>query len=517
MAQRLGWRHPVVPAALCLAGVVLAAGFLATGRRTRPAALLQRDGVPAALAGGKDAAAAETLEGAVEAGRDLVSAMDQRSAPSAAESSRAAHQQLTAYFDSLGTHRPRAARHKHAVRQLKREVRSLRQELASTASADAQQMAALKKQVAAFGDQVVSSLKHAVADGQARSREGTERARTVCECTTAECSECPDSDYSARPMHRARPGDAGAKPQPSDPQRAQLQQHQSVEQMETSTEERISALQKRLGALQHLAGGRDESAPHYYVTGEYGNKYDEVFNKLFAPGDPTPIHARGGLFESPDAHPLPGKRMITRIHKIQLSGNITCTNCFFLGQNSKVVINNWAGNATDIGDEEEASIFDDAESLEQPSRGQQLRIVPHHKSLQSRLRDEHLLKMQRARVRARVLRARREAAAERSEGVRERKEDSLERAQRAARTLAAAEAKAGEDALKQQSRAERGKQDKFTKLQRVEMSTRALTRAEKAVATSNDILKLRLAALHSTEQLFQVPLPLSLRSALVDA
>ena len=303
----------------------------------------------------------------------------------------------------------------------------------------------------------------------------------------------------------------------SDPQRAQLQQHQSVEQMETSTEERISALQKRLGALQHLAGGRDESAPHYYVTGEYGNKYDEVFNKLFAPGDPTPIHARGGLFESPDAHPLPGKRMITRIHKIQLSGNITCTNCFFLGQNSKVVINNWAGNATDIGDEEEASIFDDAESLEQPSRGQQLRIVPHHKSLQSRLRDEHLLKMQRARVRARVLRARREAAAERSEGVRERKEDSLERAQRAARTLAAAEAKAGEDALKQQSRAERGKQDKFTKLQRVEMSTRALTRAEKAVATSNDILKLRLAALHSTEQLFQVPLPLSLRSALVDA
>ena len=201
----------------------------------------------------------------------------------------------------------------------------------------------------------------------------------------------------------------------SDPQRAQLQQHQSVEQMETSTEERISALQKRLGALQHLAGGRDESAPHYYVTGEYGNKYDEVFNKLFAPG---PIHARGGLFESPDAHPLPGKRMITRIHKIQLSGNITCTNCFFLGQNSKVVINNWAGNATDIGDEEEASIFDDAESLEQPSRGQQLRIVPHHKSLQSRLRDEHLLKMQRARVRARVLRARREAASERSEGVR---------------------------------------------------------------------------------------------------
>ena len=254
------------------------------------------------------------------------------------------------------------------------------------------------------------------------SRASTERARTVCECTTAECSECPDSDYGAQAMHRARPGDAGTQTQPNDPARvtprAQLQQHKSVEQMETSTEAKISALQKRLGALQHFAGDEDECAPHYYVTGEYGNKYDEVFNKLFAPRDPTPIHARGGLFESPDARPLPGKRMITRIHKIQLSGNITCTNCFFLGQNSKVVINNWAGNATDAGDEEEASIFDDAESLAQHSRGQQLRIVPHHKILQSRLqsgpRDEHLLKMQRTRVRARVLRARREAAAERA-------------------------------------------------------------------------------------------------------
>ena len=50
------------------------------------------------------------------------------------------------------------------------------------------------------------------------------------------------------------------------------------------------------------------------------------------------------------------------------AGNITCANCFFLGQNSKVVISNWEGNATDAGDEEEASIFDDAESLVQHSR-----------------------------------------------------------------------------------------------------------------------------------------------------
>ena len=155
MAQRLGWQHCMVPAVLCLAGVVLAAGL-----RTRPAALLlQRDGVPPALAGGKDAATAETLEGALEAGRGMVSALAQRSAPSAAESSRAAHQQLNAYFDSLGAaaaaHRP-TARHKHAVRQLKREVRSLGEELASTASTDAQQLAALKKEVAEFGDQVVS-------------------------------------------------------------------------------------------------------------------------------------------------------------------------------------------------------------------------------------------------------------------------------------------------------------------------------------------------------------------------
>ena len=61
-----------------------------------------------------------------------------------------------------------------------------------------------------------------------------------------------------------------------------------------------------------------------------------------------------------------------------------------------------------------------------------------------------------------------------------------------------------------QGKAERGTQDKLTKLQRVEVSTRALKRAEKAVATSNDILKLRLAALHSTEQLFQVPLHIML-------
>ena len=192
--------------------------------------------------------------------------------------------------------------------------------------------------------------------------------------------------------------------------------------------------------------------------------------------------------------------MITRIHHIQLDGNITCNNCYFLGQNSKVIINNnYDNNVTDSGedDSDEHSLDDLSESLAQrklsPARkGQAHQLLLRRRAHQLRVaRADRILREER--VRTRMLHARKAA--------------ELARAQRQqGPSLAAAGARvAGLAASAMEGSRGRGSgASSQGKLQRVEKSNEALRRAEEAIARSNDILQQRLAAMTATEKMFQV-------------
>lgn len=237
----------------------------------------------------------------------------------------------------------------------------------------------------------------------------------------------------------------------------------------------------------------DGSLPHYYATGEYGKGYDEVYKKLFSqsglfqPGEPVPIHARGGIFEDAGGapRPLPGKRMITRIHKIELAGNISCDNCIFLGQNSKVVINHAGANATDSGedDSDQHTIFDVSESL-------------------------HQRRLQRSSLRARRAELQRpsESATRRHEkimqSIQRKHRERLSSSQAVRVANGAAQVARADAAMKALGRGT-GSAATEAQLHLVEDSNALFRRALGAVGKSNAILKARLAALKATRRLFQ--------------
>jgi len=414
------------------------------------------------------------------------------------------------------------------VGELKKEVQGLKHDLTATAQVDAEQRSQFEDQVKNFDLEMVSSLKkmqqvpaQKKKQNEAQPLEGT---RTTCECTTAGCEECPDSDYHVRTraMYRVHHEQA-LLPEAKALARAKAALKNKVEKVEAASEKELSKLHKRQAALQHLAG--EESEPHYYVKGEYGNKYDEVYNKLFAPGDATPIRASGGLFEDVRAPvPLPGKRMITRIRKIQLSGNITCTNCYFLGQNSKVIINNIHGaNVTDSGedDEDEHSVFDASESLRMRTTSdalmhqQQLRRhqLQHERERHARLEadlarakkvHEHVLQEE---GRDSTIATAAAAAAElvMAAGLKHGREQGGERVEKKGGKQGIEGKMSLSSALSSSTSTVSPLQKTFkeSKLQRVEKTNKVLSEAQAAVARSNSILRERLAAEKATSRMFQ--------------
>ena len=72
--------------------------------------------------------------------------------------------------------------------KLEGQVRELQKELAATAQKDEAEHAALETEV-----------RKATA-----RKASTKSARAPCECTTADCKECPESDYDARARYSAR-------------------------------------------------------------------------------------------------------------------------------------------------------------------------------------------------------------------------------------------------------------------------------------------------------------------------
>ena len=89
------------------------------------------------------------------------------------------------------------------VLKLEEQVRDLKKELKSSAAADRAQRVALEQEIQKVSAQVTASRQMAKAASAKRAPAG-KAARTLCECTTAECKECPESDYEARARFRAR-------------------------------------------------------------------------------------------------------------------------------------------------------------------------------------------------------------------------------------------------------------------------------------------------------------------------